>query len=302
MKFKEKRLLINKLQRSNLEKGVEALKIVIQVIKNSESQKIPPMSFLHLVELKETLEEIVLRDGLPLRRLKDFYLLKHKLPMKKIKRTALYPVSIWIIAIISILIISCATFAPIKDAKEKAYQLPCDSSSQEYEGSVNTKQINHLMHTDFPRLTEEERLLLIKINRNVNEKITYLSDEDNYGIIDYPITEPSAHRPFVRGLPLAIYGDCEDYALTKKHELIENGVSASRLFVVKTKIPVLNEDKFNHVVLAVPEGSDWWILDNQDNRIEPASYLAKWWGWEFVWPKFSEYQARSDTGYKIISH
>jgi hypothetical protein len=54
----------------------------------------------------------------------------------------------------------------------------------------------------------------------------------------------------------------------------------------------------NHVVLAVPEGSEWWVLNNWDNRIEPASYLAKWWDWDFYWPPFEQYRhlVRSGNG------
>jgi hypothetical protein len=34
----------------------------------------------------------------------------------------------------------------------------------------------------------------------------------------------------------------------------------------------------------------WWILNNWGNRIEPASHLAKWWDWEFTWPRYDDYR------------
>jgi hypothetical protein len=45
-----------------------------------------------------------------------------------------------------------------------------------------------------------------------------------------------------------------------------------------------------HAVLAVPEGREWWILNNWDNSIKPASFLMKWWDWDFYWPSFDEYR------------
>lgn len=146
-----------------------------------------------------------------------------------------------------------------------------------------------MQRATFPRLTDGERSLLRRVNRKVNDEITYLSDEDNYGCLDFPMTEPSLHHPVAWGLPTARYGDCEDYALTKKKRIAERGMDPSRLFVVCTKVPS-DEGPKRHIVLAVPEGSDWWILNNWDNRIEAASYLAKWWGWEFYWPRLDEYR------------
>ena len=40
----------------------------------------------------------------------------------------------------------------------------------------------------------------------------------------------------------------------------------------------------------LPEGSEWWILKNWDNRIEPAGHLAKWWDWDSIGPRYDEYR------------
>jgi predicted transglutaminase-like cysteine proteinase len=189
----------------------------------------------------------------------------------------------------ALLLAGCAGFAPVKDAPHTAYRPPSASRGAAYDGMANGKQIEHLRRATFPALSETERALMIEINRDVNKDITYMSDDDNYGWMDVAVTEPRFRNPVAWGAPSGRYGDCEDYALTKKHRLIEHGMDPSRLFVIKTKVPTAEGD-MHHVVLAVPEGSEWWVLNNWDNRIEPASYLKKWWDWDFYWPRFEEYQ------------
>jgi hypothetical protein len=44
-----------------------------------------------------------------------------------------------------------------------------------------------------------------------------------------------------------------------------------------------------HSVLAVPEGSEWWILNNWDNEIQRASMLERWWEWHFIRPRYDTY-------------
>ena len=183
----------------------------------------------------------------------------------------------------------CAGFTPARDAAAGPYRVPDDGDETVYEGFVNEHQMRHLRSATFPELNETERALIREINRDVNEDIRYLPDEDNYGLLDFAMAEPRVHRPAIRGLPAGRYGDCEDYALTKKKRLAESGIHPSRLFVARAEVPTGDGTK-RHVVLAVPEGSEWWILNNWDNRIEPASYLARWWDWEFIRPRFDEYQ------------
>ena len=183
----------------------------------------------------------------------------------------------------------CAGFTTAKDAAAGPYRIPATGSRAVYDGFANKQQIQHLHSATFPELSETERALIREINRDVNEDIHYLPDEDNYGWLDFAVVEPGVRRPVMRGMPAARYGDCEDYALTKKKRLAERGIHASRLFVARAKVPT-SEGIEHHVVLVIPEGSEWWILNNWDNRIEPASYLAKWWDWKFVWPQFEEYR------------
>ena len=192
-------------------------------------------------------------------------------------------------SVMALLICGCTSFKPLPDAPLKPYQPPPMRQSAIYGGMLNKKQVEHLNQATFSRLTEAERKLLLEVNRKVNHDIIYLSDRENYGWLDIPVTEPRFRRPIMHFMPLARYGDCEDFALTKKQRLAARGLDASRLFVVRAKIPT-RDGFMRHAVLAVPEGREWWILNNWDNSIKPASFLMKWWDWDFYWPSFDEYR------------
>lgn len=198
-----------------------------------------------------------------------------------------------------LLLAGCENFEPSPGTPPGPYRPPRDAESPGYLGMVNRRQSTHLMGTTFPQLSAEERRLLRRINSQVNNDIVFLSDAANYGVMDRAVTEPSPHRPAAWGYPVARYGDCEDYALTKKHRLVQSGMSASRIFVVRAWAPDI-EGIVRHVVVAIPEGNDWWILNNWDDIIERASTLEAWWGWEFTTPRYVAYrdavEARNTAG------
>lgn len=193
-----------------------------------------------------------------------------------------------IICLVLLLPAGCAT--PPEDAVAAAYRPPPGNRGP-YLGMLNFTQMRHMERATFPRLTTPEREEMRAVNRAVNHDIAYLSDAENYGLTDKAVTEPAAHKPLAFGYPTGRYGDCEDYALTKKARLVGRGWEPSRLFVVVASVPDRGES-FRHAVVAVPEGSDWWILNNQHNAVELASHLESWWGWRFVWPQFRDYHAR----------
>lgn len=180
-----------------------------------------------------------------------------------------------------------ACLGPIEDAVDAPYREPRGNPSA-YQGMLNETQRRHLRSSTFPRLTDNERQLLRRVNADVNRDIHYLSDVHNYAMPDKPVTEPRVHRPALAHLPPARYGDCEDYALTKKQRLDRAGFSASRTFVALATVP---EDygRITHSALVVPEGGDWWILNNWDNQIQRASSLERWWEWEFISPRYDSY-------------
>lgn len=180
----------------------------------------------------------------------------------------------------TIFLASCAGFRAAGGAAVGRYQPPRDHLSPEFLGMMSPRQAEHLREGIFPVLGDEERRLITIVNRRVNEKISYLSDWDNYGVPDFHAVNPVERKPHSPWVVRGVYGDCEDYALSKKEELIKGGVDPSRLFVAKA----VTGDRWEvspHCVLLVPEGREWWVMDNSDNRIEPASYLRRWWGWKF---------------------
>lgn len=85
------------------------------------------------------------------------------------------------------------------------------------------------------------------INREVNRTITYRSD----GPVD---------RWTVGGQ----YGDCEDYALTKRERLMALGARTQDARLV------LGYDwrgRRHAVLFARDDDGRWWVLDNQDSRV-----------------------------------
>ncbi|MBU3665973.1 MAG: hypothetical protein FGM15_08895 [Chthoniobacterales bacterium] len=201
-------------------------------------------------------------------------------------------------ALAAMLVAGCAS--PADNAVVAPYRAPRDAHNVQYSGGVNHRQMAHLQRTVFPRLTPEERTLVRKVNREVNEDIVYLTDLDNYGIWDRQVTEPDVRKPAVFGMPRKRYGDCEDYALTKKHRLVKRGIDQTRLFCA-TALIRLQGQTWRHTVLAVPEGNDWWVLNNWDNIIDRASGLERTWGWHFIWPDFGSYRSARDPSGNLLT-
>ena len=94
---------------------------------------------------------------------------------------------------------------------------------------------------------------IARINAWVNKNIDPVSDADHWGVID------------AWDYPTDGKGDCEDYALLKRHMLIEEGFPAEALLltVVKEK----NGD--GHSVLTVKTNRGEYVLDNLADQIKP---------------------------------
>jgi predicted transglutaminase-like cysteine proteinase len=190
------------------------------------------------------------------------------------------------IAIVATAVLT-ACFGPGHDAPQAPYREPRGKAA-DYQGMPNQPQRRHLYSATFPRLQPPEKKLLRRINIAVNRDLRYLPDIQNYGLADVPVTEPGVRRPILGRLPPARYGDCEDFALTKKRRLDRLGFSATRTFVATASVPD-RHGRTMHSVLAVPEGREWWILNNWHNEIERASSLEMWWDWKFLRPRFDSY-------------
>jgi len=89
------------------------------------------------------------------------------------------------------------------------------------------------------------------VNLRANRAIHPLSDAAQYA------------REENWSLPTRKGGDCEDYALFKKYELIKAGIPAERLLIAT----VLDKRNRAHAVLVVRTGKTDLVLDNMTNRI-----------------------------------
>jgi predicted transglutaminase-like cysteine proteinase len=92
---------------------------------------------------------------------------------------------------------------------------------------------------------------LASVNRVVNAAIEEVADEDLYGQADVWTLAGSGQ------------GDCEDFALLKRHRLIELGWPSSVLLITVVR----NRQGEGHAVLTVPTDEGDLILDNQTNVI-----------------------------------
>lgn len=103
------------------------------------------------------------------------------------------------------------------------------------------------------QLTKGDLKKVSLINKQVNRKTRAVDDKIQYRQTEY-WTLPSA-----RG------GDCEDFALLKKRELIQAGIAPNRLLIAT----VLDSRRGGHAVLVVRTDTGDVVLDNLTNRILP---------------------------------
>jgi predicted transglutaminase-like cysteine proteinase len=92
---------------------------------------------------------------------------------------------------------------------------------------------------------------LEEVNRWVNQSIAPQTDFDHYGVKEY------------WAIPTDGKGDCEDYALLKRHMLKQRGWPAIALLITV----VLDENKEGHAVLTASTQAGDLILDNRSKEI-----------------------------------
>lgn len=102
-------------------------------------------------------------------------------------------------------------------------------------------------------VTEEALSVVNAVNRRANRSIRPISDMAQYRI------EERWALPTKRG------GDCEDYAIFKKLELIKAGFAPEQLLIAT----VLDRNRQSHAVLVLRTGSQDLVLDNLQDRIVP---------------------------------
>ena len=103
------------------------------------------------------------------------------------------------------------------------------------------------------RFDDRDLATVQRVNRRINNRVREITDARQY------------RREEVWALPTRKGGDCEDFALLKKRELIRAGIPADRLLIAT----VLDKKMRGHAVLVVRSHRGDLVLDNLTNRILP---------------------------------
>lgn len=103
--------------------------------------------------------------------------------------------------------------------------------------------------------------MLDTVNRSVNRAIWPESDERHYGVAEY------------WDIPKDGYGNCHDYALTKRKELIDAGLPERALRVAIVVTPRENR----HAVLTVTTDRGDLVLDNLNDSVKPWTAVDYQW-------------------------
>ncbi len=103
--------------------------------------------------------------------------------------------------------------------------------------------------------SDQEYQIVKKINRKVNSSTRTITDQSQY---------KTQER---WALPTKVGGDCEDFALLKKRDLIKAGIDPSKLLIAT----VLDTRRNAHAVLVYRSAKGDLVLDNLTSRIKPWS-------------------------------
>lgn len=105
--------------------------------------------------------------------------------------------------------------------------------------------------------TRQEMSRLEQVNRSVNGSIGFMTDQEQYGVPQRFVINPSS------GL-----GDSEDYVLTKQFRLAGMGLPSSRMRIT----PVNDEKGANHTILVIDNDI---VLDNRFSGIRTRAELIQ---------------------------
>lgn len=116
-------------------------------------------------------------------------------------------------------------------------------------------------------LSKEKWKEIDEVNRRINSQVQYVSDPEQFGKPDFwEIVENQ--------------GDCDDYALTKRNELMKLGYSADDLRIATCWA----EDEFGnpgqgeyHAVLVIYTDFGDYVLDNRYEEVMPWDQLPYDW-------------------------
>jgi predicted transglutaminase-like cysteine proteinase len=105
-------------------------------------------------------------------------------------------------------------------------------------------------------MTSQQELQIVKrVNRKINRTTREVTDQSQYRTVER------------WALPTRRGGDCEDFALLKKRDLIRAGIDPSKLLIAT----VLDTRRNAHAVLVYRSAAGDLVLDNLTNTIKPWS-------------------------------
>jgi predicted transglutaminase-like cysteine proteinase len=110
-------------------------------------------------------------------------------------------------------------------------------------------------------LTPERWIELNKVNEEVNRDIVAVVTPGN-GATEEWVISPAA-------------GDCKDYAVTKRHQLLALGWPPGSLLLAEVIVP----DGEHHLVLVVRTNDVDLVLDNLKRNIQPAGMTYRQYQW-----------------------
>jgi predicted transglutaminase-like cysteine proteinase len=108
-------------------------------------------------------------------------------------------------------------------------------------------------------LTKLRRAELVKVNRDVNHAIAPHKKTNDVSAEEWLVSPRE--------------GDCKDYAVTKRHELLARGWPSSSLLL--TEVVVASGE--HHLVLVVRTREDDLVLDNLNENVRPVSHSSYQW-------------------------
>jgi predicted transglutaminase-like cysteine proteinase len=108
-------------------------------------------------------------------------------------------------------------------------------------------------------LTKERKAELAKINHDVNRAIRPQSNTNGVVAEEWLISPPA--------------GDCNDYAVTKRHELLKRGWPSHALMLAEVVVP----SGGHHLVLVVRTREQEVVLDNLKWNVLPVSKTHYYW-------------------------
>ncbi|WP_170608655.1 transglutaminase-like cysteine peptidase [Ruegeria arenilitoris] len=117
---------------------------------------------------------------------------------------------------------------------------------QKYNWACSTK-------TSVSLSSQQEMRIIQRVNRQVNATTRSVSDKSQYRTLER------------WALPTSRGGDCEDFALLKKRDLIRAGIDPSKLLIAT----VLDNQRNPHAVLVYRSVTGDLVLDNLTNKIKP---------------------------------